>query len=64
MLYFSFLYVYFPSSSFVLLFMQAIMNKLWFGMNLKDAISSKVVSVNSDNSVFFEDGFDKVDIFF
>ncbi|XP_060765166.1 glutathione hydrolase 5 proenzyme [Neoarius graeffei] len=37
----------------------AIMNKLWFGMNLKDAIKDKVVVVNSDNSVFLEKGFDE-----
>ncbi|TSM12568.1 Glutathione hydrolase 5 proenzyme [Bagarius yarrelli] len=37
----------------------AIMNKLWFGMNLEDAIKDKVVFVNSSNSVLFEPGFDK-----
>ncbi|KAB5543711.1 hypothetical protein PHYPO_G00082670 [Pangasianodon hypophthalmus] len=37
----------------------AIMNKLWFGMNLEDAIKDKVVFVSSDNSVEFEQGFDK-----
>lgn len=38
------------------------MNKLWFGMNLKDAIDAKVVYVNQDNLVLFEKDFDKVDM--
>ncbi|KAM9455592.1 glutathione hydrolase 5 proenzyme [Clarias gariepinus] len=37
----------------------AIMNKLWFGMNLEDAIKDKVVYVNADNSVSFEHGFNE-----
>ncbi|KAI5614317.1 gamma-glutamyltransferase 5 [Silurus asotus] len=37
----------------------AIMNNLWFKMNLKDAIKDKVVFVNSTNSVLFEPGFDQ-----
>lgn len=40
------------------------MNKLWFGMNLEDAINDKVVFVSSDNSVLFEQGFNEVDMIF
>lgn len=38
------------------------MNKLWFGMNLEDAINDKVVFVSTDNSVLLEQGFNKVDM--
>ncbi|XP_053501316.1 glutathione hydrolase 5 proenzyme [Ictalurus furcatus] len=37
----------------------AIMNKLWLGMNLEDAINDKVVFVSSDNSVLVERGFNE-----
>ncbi|XP_026881102.2 glutathione hydrolase 5 proenzyme isoform X1 [Electrophorus electricus] len=37
----------------------SILNHLWFGMSLEDAIKSKVVFVNSKNSVIFEQGFDQ-----
>lgn len=38
------------------------MNKLWFGMNLKEAIDDRVVYVSPDNTVWFEENFDKVDM--
>ncbi|XP_060751446.1 glutathione hydrolase 5 proenzyme [Tachysurus vachellii] len=38
----------------------AIMNKLWFGMNLEDAIKDKVVFVKSSNLVHLEPGFDEL----
>ncbi|XP_072515113.1 glutathione hydrolase 5 proenzyme [Salminus brasiliensis] len=37
----------------------SIMNHLWLGMSLKDAIASKVVFVDSQNHVNFEPSFDK-----
>ncbi|KAG7322834.1 hypothetical protein KOW79_014180 [Hemibagrus wyckioides] len=37
----------------------AVMNKLWFGMNLQDAIKDKVIFVSSDNSVKLEPGFNE-----
>uniref|UniRef100_A0A8C9Z179 Gamma-glutamyltransferase 5 n=1 Tax=Sander lucioperca TaxID=283035 RepID=A0A8C9Z179_SANLU len=37
----------------------SIMNRLWLGMNLKDAIAEPIVFVNSNNSVDFETGFNK-----
>lgn len=36
-----------------------IMNHLWFGKSLKEAIAAPVVYVDSENAVFFEPGFDK-----
>lgn len=36
------------------------MNRLWLGMNLKDAIAAPIVFVDSSNGVNFEPGFDKV----
>ncbi|XP_053555770.1 LOW QUALITY PROTEIN: glutathione hydrolase 5 proenzyme [Bombina bombina] len=38
----------------------AIMNKLWFGTNLTEAISLPVLYVNSENKLAFESSFDKV----
>lgn len=43
-----------------LLFGQTIMNHLWLGMTLKDAIARPIVYVDSKNNVNFERGFDKV----
>ncbi|XP_041815941.1 glutathione hydrolase 5 proenzyme-like [Chelmon rostratus] len=37
----------------------SIMNRLWLGMNLKDAIAAPIVFVDSTNNVNFEPGFDK-----
>ncbi|XP_041742937.1 glutathione hydrolase 5 proenzyme [Coregonus clupeaformis] len=37
----------------------SIMNHLWLGMSLKDAIASPVVFVDGNNNVMFERGFDK-----
>ncbi|XP_028457591.1 glutathione hydrolase 5 proenzyme [Perca flavescens] len=37
----------------------SIMNRLWLGMNLKDAIAEPIVFVNSNNIVNFEKGFNK-----
>ncbi|KAM9338501.1 glutathione hydrolase 5 proenzyme [Symphorus nematophorus] len=37
----------------------SIINRLWLGMNLKDAISSPIVFVDSGNNVTFEPSFDK-----
>ncbi|KAK3550157.1 hypothetical protein QTP86_021081 [Hemibagrus guttatus] len=37
----------------------AVMNKLWFGMNLQDAIKDKVVFVTSNNSVLLEPRFNE-----
>lgn len=36
------------------------MNHLWFGKSLKEAIAAPVVFVDSNNTVNFEPGFDKV----
>lgn len=41
-------------------FLQSIMNRLWLGMNLKDAIAAPIVFVDSKNNVYFEPNFDKV----
>ncbi|XP_023658680.2 gamma-glutamyltransferase 5a [Paramormyrops kingsleyae] len=38
---------------------QTIMNHLWFGMNLKDAISTPIVYVDQKNTVKFEPKFDQ-----
>uniref|UniRef100_A0A8P4GJL1 Gamma-glutamyltransferase 5 n=1 Tax=Dicentrarchus labrax TaxID=13489 RepID=A0A8P4GJL1_DICLA len=43
----------------VLFLFQALMNHLWFGKSLKEAIDAPVVFVNSSNTVEFENGFDK-----
>ena len=43
-----------------LLFLQSIINHLWLGMDLKDAIGAPIVFVDSKNNVNFEKGFDKV----
>ncbi|XP_070780870.1 glutathione hydrolase 5 proenzyme [Enoplosus armatus] len=37
----------------------SIMNHLWLGMNLKDAIAAPIVFVDSENKLNFEPGFDK-----
>ncbi|XP_054468211.1 glutathione hydrolase 5 proenzyme [Anoplopoma fimbria] len=37
----------------------SIINRLWLGMNLKDAIAARIVFVDSNNTVNFEPGFDK-----
>uniref|UniRef100_A0AAQ4RM50 Glutathione hydrolase n=1 Tax=Gasterosteus aculeatus aculeatus TaxID=481459 RepID=A0AAQ4RM50_GASAC len=37
----------------------SMMNRLWLGMNLKDAIAAPIVFVDSSNGVNFEPGFDK-----
>ncbi len=42
------------------LFSQSIMNRLWLGMNLTDAIAAPIVYVDSSNNVIFEPGFSKV----
>lgn len=42
------------------LFWQSLMNRLWLGMSLKEAIAAPIVFVDSRNNVNFEDGFDKV----
>lgn len=39
------------------------MNHLWLGMNLKDAIAAPILFVDSQNNVNFEPGFDKVTYF-
>ncbi|XP_075071624.1 glutathione hydrolase 5 proenzyme [Mixophyes fleayi] len=39
---------------------QAIMNKLWFGYSLKEAISAPVLHVSTDNKLSFENSFSKV----
>lgn len=36
-----------------------IINRLWLGMNLEDAVAAPIVFVDSTNNVNFEDGFDK-----
>lgn len=36
-----------------------LMNHLWFGKSLKEAIAAPVVYVDSENAVYFEPGFDK-----
>uniref|UniRef100_A0A8C2ZZ99 Gamma-glutamyltransferase 5 n=1 Tax=Cyclopterus lumpus TaxID=8103 RepID=A0A8C2ZZ99_CYCLU len=38
----------------------SIVNRLWLGMNLKDAIAAPIVFVDSSNNVNFEPGFNKV----
>ncbi|XP_034751816.1 glutathione hydrolase 5 proenzyme [Etheostoma cragini] len=37
----------------------SIINRLWLGMNLKDAIAEPIIFVNSNNNVNFETGFNK-----
>ncbi|XP_008291967.1 gamma-glutamyltransferase 5-like [Stegastes partitus] len=37
----------------------SIINRLWLGMNLKDAIAAPIVFVDSKNNVYLEDHFDK-----
>lgn len=39
---------------------QAIMNRLWLKMSLKDAIAAPIVYIDSRNNVNFEPGFDEV----
>lgn len=39
---------------------QAIMNRLWLKMSLKEAIATPIVYVDSNNNVKFEQGFDQV----
>lgn len=41
-------------------FVQSIINHLWLGMSLEDAINACIVFVDSKNNVNFEPGFDKV----
>lgn len=53
------------ASSFVCLhdsplFLQSMINRLWLGMNLKDAIAAKIVFVKAENEVNFEPCFDEV----
>lgn len=43
-----------------LLFWQSIMNRLWLGMNLREAITVPIVFVDSKNNVNFEPAFEKV----
>lgn len=53
----------FPSGSLqcnVLFPFQALMNHLWFGNNLKEAIAAPVVFVDSQNAAKFEPTFDQV----
>uniref|UniRef100_A0A668AMH1 Glutathione hydrolase n=1 Tax=Myripristis murdjan TaxID=586833 RepID=A0A668AMH1_9TELE len=38
----------------------SIMNHLWLGMNLRDAIAAPIVFVDADNNLNFEPGFDEV----
>uniref|UniRef100_A0A8C1QJ94 Uncharacterized protein n=1 Tax=Cyprinus carpio TaxID=7962 RepID=A0A8C1QJ94_CYPCA len=40
----------------------SIMNHLWFGMNLNESIAAKIVFVDSNNNVQFENGYDKSSI--
>lgn len=40
---------------------QAIMNRLWLKMSLKDAIAAPIVYVDSKNNVKLEPGFDEVE---
>ncbi|XP_051973522.1 glutathione hydrolase 5 proenzyme-like isoform X2 [Xyrauchen texanus] len=40
----------------------SIMNHLWFGMSLNKSISAKIVFVDSENIVHFEQGYDKTAI--
>lgn len=44
----------------VLFLFQALMNHLWFGKSLKEAIASPVVFVDSENALKFEPNFDEV----
>ncbi|XP_043951616.1 glutathione hydrolase 5 proenzyme [Gambusia affinis] len=37
----------------------SLINRLWLGMSLKDAIAAPIIFVNSNNDVNFEPGFDK-----
>ncbi|KAM6902226.1 glutathione hydrolase 5 proenzyme [Xenentodon cancila] len=37
----------------------SIMNRLWLGMNIRDAIAAPIIFVDSKNNVNFEPGFDK-----
>lgn len=39
---------------------QAVMNRLWLKMSLKDAIAMPIVYVDSENNLKFERGFDEV----
>lgn len=50
-------------SSDSLLLLQSLINRLWLGMNLEDAIAAPIVFVDSKNNVNFEPGFDKVKYF-
>lgn len=43
-----------------MLLFQTLMNHLWFGKNLKEAIATPVVFVDSENTEKFEPAFDKV----
>lgn len=43
-----------------LLFLQSIMNRLWLGMNLTDAIAAPIAFVDSNNNLKLESNFDKV----
>lgn len=45
---------------FVLFLLQALMNHLWFGKSLKEAVAAPVVFVMSDNAAQFESKFDQV----
>lgn len=36
------------------------MNRLWLGMNLRDAIAAPIVYLNSGNNASFEPDFDEV----
>lgn len=44
----------------LLLLRQAVLNRLWLKMSLKDAITMPIVYVDSENNVKFEGGFDEV----
>lgn len=57
------LIITFPSERLqcILLFLfKALINHLWFGKSLKDAINTPVVYVDSENAVKFEPNFEKV----
>lgn len=51
-----FLYPYMPFFNLL----QSIINHLWLGMSLQDAIAAPIVFVDSENTVNFEKGFEKV----